>query len=218
MKGDKIVVEAHHYSAAAKIVPSILAAVKNKQSRYIITVAGESGSGKSETGTAIAETLEKEEINCVVLGQDDYFVYPPKTNDQQRRKDPDWLGPMEVKLDLLNDHLKTAIQGTDSLKKPLMDYDKDALEEETISLEGVKVIIAEGTYTSLLKYVDTKVFISRNRLDTLEHRKKRNRGNEVGDPFVEEVLKTEHKIIMGHKHLADFVITKDYEVVEVEQV
>ena len=80
---------------------------------------------------------------------------------------------------------------------------------------GVKVIIAEGTYTSLLKHVDTRVFIARNRLDTLEHRKKRNRGNEVGDPFIENVLKIEHKIIAGHRQLADFVITKDYEVIVV---
>lgn len=56
------------------------------------------------------------------------------------------------------------------------------------------------------------MFIARNRLDTLEHRQKRNRGNEVGDPFIENVLKLEHKIIAGHRQLADFVITRDYDV------
>jgi uridine kinase len=78
------------------------------------------------------------------------------------------------------------------------------------------VIIAEGTYTSLLKHVDIKVFISRNWLKTLEDRKKRNRGNEVNDPFTELVLATEHKIIAGHKYLADFIINDDYEVFNVE--
>jgi uridine kinase len=38
----------------------------------------------------------------------------------------------------------------------------------------------------------------------------------VGDPFIELVLMTEHKIIAGHKQLADFVISKDYDVVVVE--
>jgi len=61
--------------------------------------------------------------------------------------------------------------------------------------------------------VDAKIFIARNRLDTLEHRKKRNRGNEVKDPFTEQILVTEHKIIAGHKQLADFVITKDYDLI-----
>ena len=78
------------------------------------------------------------------------------------------------------------------------------------------MVVAEGTYTSLLKNVDTRVFIARNRLDTLEHRKKRNRGKEVGDPFIENILKIEHKIIAGHKQLADFVITKEYDVIVVE--
>jgi uridine kinase len=217
MKGDVIVLEEHHRQAAGKIVPAIIEKIKSKSTRYTITVAGESGSGKSETGKAIQEELGKHGIKAVLLGQDDYFVLPPKSNDAKRREDPEWLGPhVEVKLDVLEQNLKDAIKGKNAITKPLVDYNQNSVEEETISLEGVKVLIAEGTYTSLLKHVDTKVFIARNRLDTLEHRKKRNRGDEVGDPFIEQVLMTEHKIIAGHKQLADFVITKDYDVIVVE--
>jgi uridine kinase len=217
MKGDVIVLEKHHIEAARKIVPEIIDKIKNKAARYTITVAGESGSGKSETGKAIADELEKLGVKSVLLGQDDYFVLPPKSNDAKRREDPEWLGPhVEVKLDLLEQNLKDAIHGKNEFTKPLVDYDENSVEEEIFNLEGVKVVIAEGTYTSLLKNVDTRVFIARNRLDTLEHRRKRNRGGEVDDPFVEHVLVTEHKIIAGHKQLADFVITKDYDVVAVE--
>ena len=217
MKGDVIVLEEHHRRAASEIVPAILEKIISKTTRYTITVAGESGSGKSETGKAIQEELEKHGIKSVLLGQDDYFVLPPKSNDAKRREDPEWLGPhVEVKLDVLEQNLKDAIHGADQITKPLVDYNKNSVEEETINLEGVKVVIAEGTYTSLLKNVDTKVFIARNRLDTLEHRRKRNRGDEVGDPFIEQVLVMEHKIIAGHKHLADFIITKDYDVIKVE--
>lgn len=217
MKGDIIVLEEHHKQAARKIVTEIIDKIRSKATRYTITVAGESGSGKSETGRAIADEIEKRGIKSVLLGQDDYFVLPPKSNDAKRREDPEWLGPhVEVKLDLLEQNLKDAILGKNEITKPLVDYDENAVEEETVGLEGVKVVIAEGTYTSLLKNVDTKVFIARNRLDTLEHRRKRNRGDEVGDPFIEQVLVMEHKIIAGHKQLADFVITKDYDVIVVE--
>ena len=217
MRGDIIVLEEHHRRAAGVIVPQILEKIKNKETRYTITVAGESGSGKSETGKAISDALEKHEIRAVLLGQDDYFVLPPKLNDAKRRADPEWLGPhVEVRLDLLEENLKDAIAGRSQIRKPLVDYQANSIEDEIISLEGIKVIIAEGTYTSLLKNVDTRVFIARNRLDTLEHRKKRSRGNEVGDPFIEQVLVTEHKIIAGHKQLADFVITKDYDVIIVD--
>ena len=217
MKGDIIVLEEHHRRAAGMIVPQIVEKIKNKATRYTITVAGESGSGKSETGQAVADELEKYGLKSVLLGQDDYFVLPPKSNDAKRRADPEWLGPhVEVKLDVLEQNLKDAINGQAAITKPLIDYHHNSVEEETISLEGVQVVIAEGTYTSLLKHVDTKIFIARNRLDTLAHRQKRNRGKEVGDPFIEQVLITEHKIIAGHKQLADFVITKDYDVIPVE--
>ncbi len=216
MKGDIIVLEEHHIAAAAVIVPDILESVQAKEGRYTITVAGESGSGKSETGKAIADELAKHDIAAVLLGQDDYFRLPPRSNDAKRREDDSWLGPhVEVRLDLLEQNLVDAINGADRIVKPLIDYDENSVEDETVDLVGAKVVIAEGTYTSLLKHVDTKVFIARNRVDTIEHRQKRNRGNEVGDPFIENVLKVEHKIIAGHRHLADFVITRDYHVIPV---
>ena len=217
MKGDIILVEEHHKKAASVIVPKIIDKINNKTTRYIITVAGESGSGKSETGKAIADELENHGIKSVLIGQDDYFNLPPKSNDAKRREDPNWLGPhVEVKLDAMEKNLKDAIGGKNAFNKPLIDYDQNSVEDEKVNLKGVKVVIAEGTYTSLLKNVDTKIFIARNRLDTLEHRKKRNRGNEVNDPFIEQVLNLEHKIIAGHKQLADIVITKDYAVMLVE--
>jgi len=217
MKGDIIILEEHHRKAAEKILPEIIEKIKAKATRYIITVAGESGSGKSETGKAIADELEKHDIKSVLLGQDDYFFLPPRSNDARRRENEDWLGPhVEVNLSVLDENLKDAINGKQEIAKPLVDYNENLIVEECISLEGVKVLIAEGTYTSLLKNVDTRIFIARNRLDTLEHRQQRNRGDEVGDPFIENVLVMEHKIIAGHKQLADFIITKNYDVIVVE--
>jgi len=213
MKGDVVMVEEHHKKAAKEIVRKILADIEQKDTRYTLTVAGESGSGKSEMGKAIQDELANYEINAVVLGQDDYFVLPPYDNDARRREDPEWLGPhIEIKIDLLEGNLKDALAGVDKINKPLIDYNRNTIETETIALEGVRVVIAEGTYTSLLKHVDTRVFIDSSRLDTLAYREKRNRGNEVGDDFIEKVLTMEHKIIAGHKNLADFVITREHEV------
>src|ERR1035437_6898557 len=122
MKGDIIVLEEHHKKAASIIAPRILDKVRAKATRYIITVAGESGSGKSETGKAIADELEQHGIRSVLLGQDDYFVLPPQSNDARRREDPEWLGPhCEVRMEVLENNLKDAIFGADSIVKPLID-------------------------------------------------------------------------------------------------
>ena len=218
MKGDKLVLLDYHRRAASEIVSHIIQDIRKKKTSYVITVAGESGSGKSETGKAISDELDRFGIKSVLLGQDDYFVLPPKSNDVKRREDPEWLGPhVEVKLDVLEQNLVDAIQGKAEITKPLVDYDLNTIEDETINLDGIKVLIVEGTYTSLLKHVDTRIFICRNWLDTLELRQKRMRGNEVGDPFIEQVLSIEHKIIAGHKQLADILITKDFDVIFVEK-
>ena len=74
MRGDVILVEQHHRVAAEEIAPAILKAITSSNDRYTITVAGESGSGKSETATAIAEVFKTMITSCVIHQLDDYFV------------------------------------------------------------------------------------------------------------------------------------------------
>lgn len=214
MKGDVLVIEAHHRRAAAQIAADLVDAIDAKGGRFLVTVAGESGSGKSETAAALAEQLLQVGVTPVVLGQDDYFVLPPKSNDARRRTDPEWLGPhVELRFDLLQANVDAALAGASAIEKPVIDYDEDSAAMEAVPLEGVKVVIVEGTYVSLLRHVDRRIFIARNRLETLEHRERRNRGSEAADPFIEGVLAVEHKIIAGHRALADFVLTRDFDVI-----
>ena len=219
MRGDVLIIEDYHIKAAKGIVQHLIGDIKSTKRRYIITIGGESGSGKSEMGKAIQDELEAAGIKAVILGQDDYFVLPPRSNDLKRRENSKWLGPhVEVKMKNLEKNIINALKGVKTIKKPLIDYEKNEILEEIVDLEGVGVLIAEGTYTSLLRNVDRRIFIDRNFEDTLAHRRKRERGEEVGDPFIERILETEHKIIAGHKHLADILITKDYGVVFQERL
>lgn len=204
---------------ASKIIYSLIAdKILEKENMYIISLAGESGSGKTETGNALVKEFADNEISALLLEQDHYFYLPPIANDTMRKKDPTWLGPhKEVNIELLNKNLNDAINGANSIVIPHIDYDSNKETSKIIGIDGVKVIIVEGTYTMLLKSVDTKIFIDEDYTETLKYRKLRNRGNEVNDPFVEGILETEHKIIAGHKYLADIIITKDYEVIPVAE-
>lgn len=206
-----------HETAASVIVPQIVDKVKAKSQRYIISLAGESGCGKSETAKALVTELNRNGINALVIGQDNYFFLAPLANDAMRKKSAEWLGPhKEVNMQLLDSTLQSAINGGSALNIAHIDYDTNKETIETINIEEVNVIIIEGTYVSLLKHIDTRIFIDADYNDTLKFRQLRNRGNEVHDPFVENVLETEHKIIAGHKFLADFIISKDYDVTSIE--
>ncbi len=210
MKGDIILVGEEHKNAADQIIEKLFDEISKTDRRYTMTVAGESGSGKSEMGQALADALGERGVSAVVLQQDDYYVLPPKFNDAARRANFAWVGTTEVRLDVLESHLKAAQDGEKSIEKPLVIYDDNLIETENVSLEGIDVVIAEGVYTSLCESIDRRVFIARNRLETLEHRMKR--GREDFDPFIEEVLRTEHEIIFQHRPRADVVITRDYDV------
>lgn len=212
MRGDSILIEEHHRKAADRVVGAILRDRAESEGKYVITVGGESGSGKSEVAAAIADALKERGVEAAILQQDDYFVYPPKTNDLVRRRDLEWLGPKEVRLDLLDRNLKDIKEGIDEIVKPLVIYEEDRIVTETVHFGLVRVVIAEGTYTSLLKNSDIRVFIDRNFNDTRAHRVKRVRDESELDEFVEKALKREHEIISPHKARADFIITGDYDV------
>jgi uridine kinase len=212
MIGDKIIIKPQHYKAAEKILRIILQKIKDSKSRYTISVAGESGSGKSETAQALAEKLLEHGVTSAIFQQDDYFIYPPKTNDKTRRVDIGWVGVSEVRLKELDDHLKLALKGANDVVKPLVIYQEDRITEETISLDEAKVVIAEGTYTTTLKNVHTRIFIDRTYQETKKSRLERAR--EKQDDFIEKVLRIEHQIISSHKRDADIIITPDFDVME----
>lgn len=210
MQGDIILVGDEHRRAAGIIVDHLIDEILGSPRCFTMTVAGESGSGKSETAQALAEALGERGVKAVVLQQDDYYVLPPRFNDAARRANFAWVGTTEVRLDLLDEHLRAAQSGDRTIVKPLVIYAENRIDEEEISYEGARVVIAEGVYTSQCDSVDCRIFIDRNRLETIEHRMKR--GREEFDPFIEKVLTKEHEIISVHRDRAAVIITRDYDV------
>jgi uridine kinase len=206
MIGDKLIIEQHHIDRAAEINDLLAGRL---QDRFVITVAGESGAGKSELAYEIYRQLNERGIKTDVLQQDDYFVFPPKTNHEMRRRNLEQVGPYEVKLDLLDSNLRSFKRGESPIFKPLVIYDQDRITTEEMDVADLKVLIAEGTYTSLLTFADVRVFIDRDYRQTLEARKRRARDR--WEPFIEDVLEREHQIISRHKTRADLVVSADFQ-------
>jgi len=214
MKGDKIIIKPHHERAARQAAEFMLPELNDVTRPTIITVAGESGAGKSEIAEALASVLAESGTNSAILQQDDYFVYPPKTNEAERREDIYWVGTSEVRLDLMDANIQQIKDGAARIVKPLVDFDADSIGEETLETGDIDVVLVEGTYTTALENADRHIFIDRTYIDTRAARALRAR--EEQDEFLERVLSIEHDIISSHKPRADYIVTRDYNVIKNE--
>ncbi len=213
MRGDILLINENHIKAAKQIFNLIYKKIKESKNKFIITIAGESGAGKSEIASSLSSLLSEKNIKCFIFQQDDYFVYPPKTNAEMRKRNINNIGISEVKLELIDQEIKSILQGENEIEKPLVIFNEDKIDKETVNLEDIKVIIVEGTYTTILKNADIRIFIDRNYQDTIESRQKRSR--EKQDDFLNKILIIEHKIIASHKSNADIIIDKNYEAIKV---
>jgi uridine kinase len=205
MIGDKLVITAYHRRAAGQVMPPLQKLLDGSQKPLAVTIAGESGSGKSEIALCLAELVHTMNRKCLILALDDYFILPPKSNHEKRLQDIGRVGTGEVRLDLLDAHILHFKTNPDEpLCKPLVHFKNNRIDEETVPKDRYDVIIAEGTYTSLLTHADFRVFIDRTYKQTKMARLTRNRDPDID--FLEKVLEIEHREISSHKAKADIVI------------
>jgi uridine kinase len=205
MQGDKLIISEKHTACAVELCKHIRDRMREQM---VITVAGESGAGKSELASEIARLLTEQGTRSEVLQQDDYFVFPPKTNHEMRERNIKQVGLFEVQLGLLDSNLRSFKRRETPIYRPLVDYQANAAQMVEQELSDVRVLIAEGTYTSLLKFADLRIFIDRNYHHTAEHRQAR--GRDLEDSFINQVLEIEHQIISSHKGKADYIVDQDF--------
>lgn len=210
MIGDIISIKSHYLIPAQKITELIRPKMKAAGSIFALTVGGESGSGKSTLSVAIKSLLSKEGLNAFIFHIDDYFYLPPRDTQEQRLKDISCVGLGEVNLALLQEHIDKVKNGVKLLKKPLVYYRENQIHEVMVDLSHVDVVIAEGTYASLLDHIDCRILMLRDYKDTYEARVHRARDPIIA--FNEEVLEIEHGIVKKHIPLADVLVDKEYNV------
>lgn len=185
------------------------------KTKSAISIAGESGCGKTTLSGVLKEQLEKMNFKVIVLHQDDYFVLPPKRNHEERLLNFDHIGPTEARLSLIDEHIRLIKQNLlPVLQIPKMNWSEDIEESVELSIKDVDFIIVEGTYTSLLNEVENKLFINTNYKETKQNRLARNR-EEVTD-FIEQVLAKESKIIQSHQYLANLVLDQQMNIVHLK--
>lgn len=201
MLGDRIIISKLY----KKLIDKLYNIILDKNIDPIsVSISGESGSGKSCVSCSLLSKFSKNNIEIVLLSQDDYFKYPPKIN-HIRRKNLKWVGPREVNLALLQEHINLLKSNKNqSIVKPLVDFSNNIITSETIPIKPYKVILIDGTYINKLNNIDIKIFLDKDYTKTKKHRLMRAR--ERSSDFIEEILKIEHAIITKLKRKSNIII------------
>lgn len=180
--------------------------------RAVIGIAGESGSGKSVTAVALSRELLDAGFHPVVLHQDDYFLRPPHSNHAYRLLDLAHVGPHEVDLHRLAEHIGAFRHGLANVAIPHVDYANNRFDVHPTDFGLSDLLIVEGTYVLQLADEDVRVFLSATHEDTAERR--RARARDVDAPVMNDILNIEHALIAPQAHRADIVIDRDFAIVE----
>ena len=178
------------------------------RTRRVIAIAGESGSGKSVTAIDLSAVLNDAGVSTVIIHQDNYFVRPPRTNHEHRLRDIGSVGPHEVQTAVIQSHITAFRNGVPNVAAPIVNYPGNRFETQALDFSQTRVLVVEGTYALLLDDIDLGIFLQATYHDTADRRRKRAR--DIDDPFVEQVLEIEHRLIAPQGDRADILIDRDF--------
>jgi uridine kinase len=178
--------------------------------RRVIGVAGETGSGKSVTAAGLARELTRRGVPAAVVHQDDYFLRPPQVNHAHRERDLAHVGPHEVNLALIADHIAAFRAGRDGVQAPLVDYPGDRFLTQRLDFAPLAALVVEGTYVLALADLDARLFLEATHEETRARRRARNRDAET--PIEGAVLAIEHAVIARQAAAADVIVDREFRV------
>ena len=176
--------------------------------RAVVGVAGETGSGKSVTATSLARELTRRGAPAAVVHQDDYFLRPPRANHAHRLRSLANVGPHEVDLARIAEHVAAFRAGRDGVEAPLVDYPNDRFVTHRYDFSGLAVLVVEGTYVLRLPDLDARVFLEATHADTYARR--RARGRDAETEIEAQVLDIEHRVVREQARGADVIVGVDF--------
>lgn len=235
MPGDKINIEQSHIDKAQVIAQELLRWLANipeeqSQSKYVISVYGGSGVGKSEIASVLAHYLNHFQIYTYILSGDNYVKLRPEKNDARREQILDnqdydalvnYLGSdAEMDFLCLNALISKFKLGYDRIHVRRLPRDNDYSWEDLINFSKASVLIIEWTHGNNpnLKGVDFPIYLHSTPEETLAHRKKRNRDKNTDSELISKVLKIEQEKLIDQINTAKLIISKSGEILSPSQV
>lgn len=208
MLGDILLITENHEKAAKQIVDRLGKIVSEK---IVISIGGESGSGKSELAHVISRRLKHRGELGKILHIDNYYKVSPQERTAWRKKHGvESIGWSEYDWDLIGQNIAEFRAGKEAVL-PCIDLLTDQEDKLITNFEGIKYLIVEGLY-SLKAEADLRIFI-----DLTYHETKKAqilRGKEPQNEFRLQVLQREHEVVQSLRPTADLLVTRDFAVVK----
>ncbi len=215
MLGDILLIQEKHKNAGDQVIEEIL---KKKKDKFIVAISGESGSGKTELAHVIAKGLRKHGIFAKPLHIDNFYNTHPLKRRQWRSEQgiENVVGFNEYLWDDINRVIDDFKKGQIS-EMPCVDLVTEQVDKLITDFNKVDMLIVDGLYAIKTEGIDMRIFIDLTYFETKEKHTKDSRGKEVMDEVRWATLAQEHKMVRSLKPQADFIIDKDYKVVEVKK-
>ncbi|MCC7316960.1 MAG: zeta toxin family protein [Bacteroidales bacterium] len=195
MLNDKITVTKKHLEAAQLVTDELH---KVLQPKFILTIGGEVGSGKSTLSYAIAQKLKKQGVVCKIIDLDDFYKIQPKERKAWRRLNGiESVGPDEYDWNKINLVIDDFYQNRESTM-PCVDLITDEVDVLTTFFDGIDVLIINGLYATKLNQSNFKVFIELTYDETKEAQVYSEK--EEMTEFRKQILEREHQMVHGLKH------------------
>ncbi len=204
MLNDKITVTKKHLEAAGLVSERLQDCI---QPKFIITIGGEVGSGKSTLSYAIAQKIKKQGISSKIIDLDDFYKVAPKERKAWRRHHGiESVGPDEYDWKKIYRVVDDFVQSRES-NMPCVDLITDEVDSLTTSFEGIDVLIINGLYATKIQQANLRVFIELTYDETKEAQLFSEK--EEMTAFRKQILEREHQMVQALKHDIDLFFDFD---------
>ncbi len=217
MLGDILLINDMHKEAAQAIFDHVVEDRNSKEERYryIVAIAGESGSGKSELAHALGKLLKENHIRVKVVHTDNYYKIQPLLREEWRRnKGFDKIGHDEYDWIKIKKTIRDFKEEQECMI-PCIDLIPEQVDKLITDFSKIDLLIVDGLYAIKAPDIDMRVFI-----DLTYHETKINqiiRMKESMSEFRMGILEKEHQAVVSLKSSADLIVDKSYQVVTAKE-
>ncbi len=161
MLGDILLINDMHKEAACAIKDYVINDLQKIENghRYVVSISGESGSGKSELAHSLGKTLQQNNIRAKVIHTDNYYKVPPLLREEWRRnKGIDKVGIKEYDWIRINRTIRDFREAQECMI-PCVDLIPEQVDKLITDFSKIDLLVMDGLYAIKTNDVDLRIFI-----------------------------------------------------------